>query len=115
MDDILSLLLALLVGFGGTYKFNYISDPSASTSRLQELIYFTDHSSYHIHHYIWLFLLIMVLLLGRYIPEEKVFYMIIAFIMGCALEGFLFDDWMLIKNNCHKDKIIKLFKKNDAK
>lgn len=115
MNDILILLIALLLGFGVTYKFNYISDPNASTSRLQELIYFTDNSCYHIHHYIWLFLLIMALLIARYIPDEKVFYIIIAFIMGCGLEGFLFDDWMLIKNNCHKDKIIKLFKKNDAR
>ena len=37
--------------------------------------------------------------------------MVVAFLIGCAVEGLLFKDWMLIKNNCHQEKIEKLFKK----
>ena len=31
----------------------------------------------------------------------------IAFLIGLSLEDLLFKDWYLIKNNCHKSKLMK--------
>ncbi len=111
INQIIMIIIPSILGFIITYKFNYIQDADSKTARLQELIYFTDNSCYHIHHYIWLIILIILLILARYVVSDNVFFMFVAFTMGCAAEGFLFNDWMLIKNNCHVNKIIDLFKK----
>ena len=107
----LLIIFSLLIGFYGTYKFNYINNPNDSNTRLQELILFMDDACFHIHHYMWLTLIIIALYLGRYIAKQSHFNMFVAFLTGCAMEGLLFKDWMLIKNNFHQDKIEKLFKK----
>ena len=70
-----------------------------------------DDACFHIHHYIWLTLIIIALYLGRYIKKQSHFNFFVAFLIGCAMEGLLFKDWMLIKNNCHQAKIEKLFKR----
>lgn len=107
----LLIIFSLLIGFYGTYRFNYINNPNDINTRLQELILFMDDACFHIHHYIWLTLIIIALYLGRYIKKQIYFNMFVAFLVGCAAEGLLFKDWMLIKNNCHQDKIEKLFKR----
>jgi len=105
------IIISLFVGFYGTYRFNYIKNPDDINSRLQELILFFDNKCYHIHHYMWLTLIIIALYIGRYIRKQSHFNMFVAFLIGCAVEGLMFKDWMLIKNNCHQEKIQNLFKK----
>ena len=61
----LLIIFSLLIGFYGTYKFNYINNPNDSNTRLQELILFMDDACFHIHHYMWLTLIIIALLSGK--------------------------------------------------
>ena len=49
------------------------------------------------------------MLLGKFV-SFKLLIIIIAFLIGISLEDLMFKDWNLIKNNCHKSKLIKLLK-----
>ena len=52
------------------------------------------------------------MLLSRYIPPI-IFIIIISTLLGVCAESLLFKDWYLIKNNCEKDKLIKLLEKTE--
>ena len=110
----ISIVISLFIGFYGTYRLNYIKNPDGITSRLQELILFFDNKCFHIHHYLWLTLIIISLYIGRYIRKQLHFNMLIAFLFGCAAEGLMFKDWMLVENNCHQAMINNLFQKMDT-
>jgi len=110
-NNYILVILSLFIGFYGTYRFNYIKNPDDVDSRLQELILFFDNQCFHIHHYMWLTIIVISLYIGRYIKKQTHFNMFVAFLVGCAAEGLLFKDWMLIKNNFQQEKIERLFKK----
>lgn len=104
----------VIIGFLFAYKSNYVGNSTTSNSTLQELVLFIDNECFHIHHYIWISFLIFALYLGKYLNKNIIFNIIVAFLVGCALEGFMFKDWMLIKNNCHRKKIDIVFENNIA-
>jgi len=96
------IIISLFIGFYVTYHFNYMK---RSQNSFQETILVVDKTCYHIHHYIWLSVLILCLLLGRYMNNDKILYSLIAIAVGSSLEDFLFADWYIIKGNCHKNKL----------
>ena len=96
-----------LFGFWITYIINYKHNLVQQEKRLQELVLFTDDSCYHIHHYITIAGLIIFMLIGRYVESHIIINSIYAFLIGVALEDFLFKDWAIIKNNCHSNKILR--------
>jgi len=93
------------VGFSVAYFFNYKTDRSGY--KLQELILLKNGNCYHIHHYMYFGVIILAMLLGRYLKNDNILFIIIGLLVGGSLEGGLFKDWNLIKNNCHKKKLIK--------
>ena len=113
--NIALIVFSLIIGYYSTYIFNYIPDPTNPRSRFQELVLFMDNECFHIHHYMWIMLTIAILYVGRYITKQIYFNMCVAFLIGCAIEGLMFKDWMLIKNDCHQEKIEKLFKSSTLK
>ena len=42
--------------------------------------------------------------------SKNLFVLFISFLLGICLEDLLFKDWSIIKNNCHKNKLIKFMK-----
>ena len=51
--------------------------------------------------------IIGAVLFGRYIKNDMLLYSFIGFLIGMSGEDLLFKDWYLVKNNCHKSKLIK--------
>ena len=98
------IIIVLILGFVLTYNRIH-----TDTTKLQELVLFTNNTCYHIHHYIWMSIIVILIILDRNIRDKKYINIILAFLIGSSLVDFLFKDWMLIKNNCHKKKIINLF------
>ena len=49
------------------------------------------------------------MLIGRYM-SSKLLLIMIAFFIGLSLEDLIYKDWDIIKNNCHKSKLIKFMK-----
>lgn len=98
-------IIAILVGFILAYFCNY--KVVRGGYKLQELVLLFKGACYHIHHYISCSIIILAILFGRYIKNDNVLFIIIGLLVGCSLEDGLFKDWYLIKNNCHKKKLIK--------
>jgi hypothetical protein len=96
---------SIIIGFIILYFINY--KPNRIGYRLQELILLIEKNCYHIHHFISCCILILTLLVGRYVRNIEIITIIIGFLIGVSLEDLLFKDWDLIKNNCHKKKLIK--------
>ena len=42
--------------------------------------------------------------------SKNLFVLFISFLLGICLEDLLFKDWSIIKNNCHKNKLINFMK-----
>lgn len=103
----LIIYISLLFGFILAYFVNY----KKNKKNLQELILFINNNCYHIHHYIIYSLFILFILLGRFVKNNYIIYFIIFFMIGLSIEDLLFDDWYIIKNNCNKNKLIKLLLK----
>ena len=49
------------------------------------------------------------MIIARSLSKTK-FYIFVAFLIGVSSEDLLFKDWNVIKNNCHKSKLIKFMK-----
>ena len=64
---------------------------------------------YHIHHFMWIAAIIISMIIARYLSKTT-FYLLVAFFIGLSSEDLLFKDWNVIKNNCHKSKLIKFMK-----
>ena len=118
-------LIPLLVGYFGyilSYYYNYKYNSNNyykknnSAYKLQELILIMNGECYHIHHFMSLSIIILSILLGKYIKNNYIIFSIICLLIGSSLEDFLFKDWYLIKNYCHKDILEKIFniKKNNT-
>jgi Na+/H+ antiporter NhaC len=106
--NILWILVAIIIGFTLAYLLNYKSVKTGH--KLQELILLTKGNCYHIHHFMVLSIIILAMLFGKYLNNDKALFIIIALLVGISLEDGLFKDWNVIKNNCHKKQLIKFIK-----
>ena len=104
------IIVGLIIGYLFTYKINYVKNVKSTKTRLQELVLFANNNCYHIHHYMWMMLVIFTVIIERKIKTKKYINGILAFLIGSSLVDLLYKDWMLIKDNCHNDKIMKFFK-----
>ena len=95
--DIILLVISIIIGFKICYYLNYLpqqNDPLKQ--KKQHLILTWNSQEYHIHHWITFSIIIMLIIIGRYLP----FYLLVLLIglsFGCILEGFLFNDWYKIR------------------
>jgi hypothetical protein len=107
------ILFGLLVGFAFTYKINYVkgSPHGVKKKRLQEIVLFTSNDCYHIHHFIWMTLIIFIVLVERQVADKRYVNSFIALLIGSSLVDLMYIDWTLIKEDCHENKIMKLFKR----
>jgi len=103
------IIVGVIVGFLLTYKISYVKNVQSINTRLQELVLFTNDNCYHIHHYMWMFIILFAVIAERKIKTKKYVNGILAFLIGSSLVDVLYKDWILIKNNCHKNKIMKFF------
>ena len=106
-DIYFNILISLLIGFLLAYYYNFLT--SRKGYRLQELILLIKGNCYHIHHFMYFGSIIISMIIARSLPETS-FTLLIAFLLGISLEDLLFKDWNIIKNNCHKSKLIKFMK-----
>ena len=101
----------LLITFGTcviiSYLLAYFFNYKKSNDKLQELVLIAKDSCYHIHHWMWMTVLIGCVIIGKHMTNDYIFYGIIGLWLGSCLEDLLFDDWYVVKNNCHKKKLIK--------
>ena len=95
---------SLLIGFLVAYILNFKSNRKGF--RLQELVLLMKGNCYHIHHFMWIGAMIISMIIARYLSKTS-FYLLVAFLIGVSSEDLLFKDWNIIKNNCHKSKLIK--------
>lgn len=109
MQNKFLLLLSLLFGFFITYHFNYTK---RSSNSFQEAILVVDQACFHIHHYMWLSVVVACILIGRYMHNDKILFCLIAIAVGSSLEDFLFTDWYIIKGNCHKNRLFNIKSNN---
>lgn len=103
------IIVGVIVGFLLTYKISYVKNVQSINTRLQEFVLFTNNNCYHIHHYMWMFVILVTVIIERKIKIKKYMNGLLAFLIGSSLVDLLFKDWTLIKNNCHKNKIMKFF------
>ena len=103
----IKICLSLLIGFLVAYIFNFKSNSKGF--RLQELVLIMKGNCHHIHHYIWIGAMIISMIIARSLSKIS-FYLLVAFLIGVSSEDLLFKDWNVIKNNCHKSKLIKFMK-----
>lgn len=101
------IIASISISFIVTYFINYYR---GKNSKLQELILIVNNSCYHIHHSITLTLMMVCLLVGRYIKNNSTLAAIFGIYIGMVAEDFLYKDWYLIKNNCHKKLLLKFVK-----
>jgi hypothetical protein len=101
------LCIALLIGFLLAYIFNFKKNRKGS--HLQELVLLTNGNCHHIHHFILFGSIIIAMIIARSLSKTA-FYLLVAFLLGVSAEDLLFKDWYVIKNNCHKNKLIKFMK-----
>ena len=99
-----NLIIALVIGFLVAYIFNFKSNRKGF--RLQELVLLMKGNCYHIHHFMWIGAMIISMIVARSLSKST-FYILVAFLIGVSSEDLLFKDWNIIKNNCHKSKLIK--------
>tara|TARA_B100001093_G_C26708780_1_gene962481 strand:- start:741 stop:1124 length:384 start_codon:yes stop_codon:yes gene_type:complete len=103
----INICIALVIGFLIAYSFNFKSNRRGF--RLQELVLLMKGNCYHIHHFMWIAAIIISMIIARYLSKTT-FYLLVAFFIGLSSEDLLFKDWNVIKNNCHKSKLIKFMK-----
>ena len=107
INDIINILSTTFLGFIIAYYINF--KHGKKPHRLQELILIMKKNCYHIHHFITFGGVILFMLIGRYM-SSKLLLIMIAFLIGLSLEDLIYKDWGIIKNNCHKSKLIKFMK-----
>ena len=103
-----NLTIALVIGFLVAYIFNFKSNRKGF--RLQELVLLMKGNCYHIHHFMWIGAMIISMIVARSLSKTS-FYLLVAFLIGVSSEDLLFKDWNIIKNNCHKSKLIKFMQR----
>lgn len=101
------LCIALLIGFLLAYIFNFKKNRKGS--HLQEMVLLINGNCHHIHHFMLFGSIIIAMIIARSLSKTA-FYLLVAFLLGISSEDLIFKDWYVIKNNCHKNKLIKLIK-----
>jgi len=91
-----------------SYSIGYFLNYKKRDGKLQEIILIANGACYHIHHWMWITLLVISMIFGRYTTNDYIFSCVIGLWLGSCLEDLLFKDWYIVKNNCHKNKLIKL-------
>ena len=109
MSNTYFIIVSLFLGLILSYRFNYSKKNDKS---VQEILLVVNKTCYHIHHYIWLSIVIVCILIGRYIRSDRIIFCIIAFALGSCLEDFFYTDWYLIKGNCHKNRLFNIKSNN---
>lgn len=104
------LIISVLAGFAGGVHFNYVKNAASAHTRLQELVLFTDDSCYHIHHSMCFSLAMGCIAFGRYVRNPLVVAGVVGLMIGASLMDLLYPDWDLVKNDCHRAKIMRYFK-----
>lgn len=102
------LLVPLIIGFTIMYFINY--KKVTKGYKLQELVLLMKGNCYHIHHSMVMLLIIISIIIGRFLQNDLLLVSIIGLLLGISMEDLLFKDWDLVKNNCHKTKLIKFMK-----
>jgi hypothetical protein len=85
-------VLVTLIAFLGTIALNYKS------ATKEEAVLILDQQCYHIHH--WLMAVMAGLLVAGHSMARLPLRLFLAVLVGIALEGLLFKDWMRIKEDC---------------
>ena len=102
------LFVPLIIGFTIMYFINY--KKVTKGYKLQELVLLMKGNCYHIHHFMVMLLIIISIIIGRFLQNDLLLVSIIGLLLGISMEDLLFKDWDLVKNNCHKTKLIKFMK-----
>lgn len=102
------LFVPLIIGFTIMYFINY--KKVTKGYKLQELVLLMKGNCYHIHHSMVMLLIIISIIIGRFLQNDLLLVSIIGLLLGISMEDLLFKDWDLVKNNCHKTKLIKFMK-----
>ena len=102
------LFVPLIIGFTILYFINY--KKVTKGYKLQELVLLMKGNCYHIHHSMVMLLIIISIIIGRFLQNDLLLVSIIGLLLGISMEDLLFKDWDLVKNNCHKTKLIKFMK-----
>lgn len=102
--------IAAAISFAIGVKVNYVKNVNSANTRLQELVLFINNSCYHIHHSMWMLLIVGSIAFGRYVNNIFLLYGVVGFLVGASSMDLLFPKWYVVKNLCHRSKIIKFFK-----
>ena len=94
---------SVILGFIFAYIFNYspIKKHKKDINYRQELDLFIGKTCYHIHHWIYLSVLLIFFCIGKYDDTYYLSNIIMGTIIGFIFEDFLFGDIFWIKNNCN--------------
>jgi len=97
------LISSVVLGFVFAYKFNYSPNKKhgKDINYRQELDLFIGKTCYHIHHWIYFSILLIVFCLGKYDETYYLSNIIMGALIGFIFEDFLFADVFWIKNNCN--------------
>ena len=79
----------ILIGFLIAYFLNYKPNLNHKNLR-QELDLLLGNTCYHIHHWIYFSIIIILILIGRYVKNVYIIYLFVALFIGFILEDFLF-------------------------
>ena len=91
------LILSIVIGYLLAYFINYLpQQKDININFLQKLELTWNSKKYHIHHWITFLIIILSMLIGRY-TDFKSFSVLFGLLIGGILEGFLFDDWHIIR------------------
>lgn len=77
------------------YQINY------KANKKQEVVFIYDETCYHIHHWIPAIFIAVVIFVGEYASRE-IKLLIVAVLIGYALEGLTFKDAFKINEDCDK-------------
>lgn len=106
---LLVFIIAVLTGFAVGVHFNYVKHGSSPANRLQELVLFANDTCYHIHHSMFLALFAICIAFGRFVANNDIVIGVVGLMVGASLMDLLYPDWDLVRNNCHRNKIMHFF------
>ena len=97
------LFISIILGFILLYLINYLPEKKdKKNTYILELYLFINGQCYHIHHWITLSIILILIFLINRIDNIIILNIIVGFILGAILEDFLFKDEFKLKNNCFK-------------
>ena len=90
-------ILSTIIGYFIVLFVNYIHQQNDINNNFTQKLELTWNSDkYHIHHWITFSIIIVFMLISRY-SKPYIFNILLGLFTGGILEGFLFDDWHIIK------------------